>query len=249
MKTKIRAGIVLGTFLFLLPGCAQIPDLTQEQSRLVAEYAAGMLMKYDKNSDSRLMTDEEMAAYEVKQAEKAKKQEEALAAEQARLAAKEGKKNQSKNEEQTEQSDSGQQEAGFASIAEFLQIEGLDVQYDGYEVTDTYPKDDLSLSVTATQGKSLVILRFRVTNTAQQDISADIMSKGLRCSVQVNGDQTFRALTTMLVNDFSTYSDTIPQGETVDTVMVLQLPSEQCESINEMVMTIKSADGSMTLGL
>ena len=40
----------------LVTGCgAVVPDLTQEETDLISEYAVGVLLKYDKNHGSRLV--------------------------------------------------------------------------------------------------------------------------------------------------------------------------------------------------
>ena len=50
-----------------LTGCGFIPELptlTEQQEKLITEYAAGLLLKYDNSYDSGLMTDEALAKAE-----------------------------------------------------------------------------------------------------------------------------------------------------------------------------------------
>ena len=43
------------TASLLMTGCGAMPDLTQEETELISEYAVGVLLKYDKSHGSRLV--------------------------------------------------------------------------------------------------------------------------------------------------------------------------------------------------
>ena len=48
--------LVCGLMVALLTaGCGEMPDLTQEETDLIAEYAAGILLKYDRDQVNRLV--------------------------------------------------------------------------------------------------------------------------------------------------------------------------------------------------
>ena len=52
---KSMISLAVATAMISLVGCGnQIPDMTQEQQALVVEYAAGEILKYDKNYSSKL---------------------------------------------------------------------------------------------------------------------------------------------------------------------------------------------------
>jgi uncharacterized protein YceK len=52
-----RTGIFLCSVAaaVLMTGCGAMPDLTQEETDLISEYAVGVLLKYDANNSSRLV--------------------------------------------------------------------------------------------------------------------------------------------------------------------------------------------------
>lgn len=50
------------TASLLMTGCGAMPDLTQEETELISEYAVGVLLKYDKSHGSRLV---DTSAYEI----------------------------------------------------------------------------------------------------------------------------------------------------------------------------------------
>ena len=54
-KTAILlTGLILSATL-LFAGCADYPDLTEEENEMVSEYAVSLLLKYDKDNHSRLV--------------------------------------------------------------------------------------------------------------------------------------------------------------------------------------------------
>ena len=60
---KIKILGLLAMSAVMLTGCVDaMPDMTTEQSDIVAEYAAGLLLKYSPNYNYRLVSDEELAA-------------------------------------------------------------------------------------------------------------------------------------------------------------------------------------------
>ena len=73
MKKGKRLGIVLLTAASLLlsacgasiPSIPTIPEMTEEESAQVVEYAAGLLLKYDTNYHSRLVESPEQEEAEV----------------------------------------------------------------------------------------------------------------------------------------------------------------------------------------
>ena len=66
MKKRMRTSLTaLLTASLLMGGCAfddQIPDLSDEEMKMVEEYAAHLLLKYDENYKAAVLSDEAMQA-------------------------------------------------------------------------------------------------------------------------------------------------------------------------------------------
>ena len=62
MKKSIISLLTVTLTAITLSGCAlaPVPDMTEEQEKLVAEYAAGLLLKYDQSYDNQIMTPEQL---------------------------------------------------------------------------------------------------------------------------------------------------------------------------------------------
>ena len=56
-KRRLLAGLI-ACGIFVTTGCGQVIDLTDEENHLIAEYAAELLLKYDRNYDTRYNPDE-----------------------------------------------------------------------------------------------------------------------------------------------------------------------------------------------
>ena len=56
---KVISYLMIGICCFMLCGCTKYPNMKQEDYDLVAEYAAGLLLKYSESSDNRLMSIDE----------------------------------------------------------------------------------------------------------------------------------------------------------------------------------------------
>ena len=68
------------TAAILMTGCGSVmPDLTEEETEIISEYAAGVLLKYDRVHGGRLMSE---AEYEMEENKKAEREAAASAAEQ-----------------------------------------------------------------------------------------------------------------------------------------------------------------------
>lgn len=226
-----------GTFLcgimaaVLLAGCSSpMPDLTPEESDLISEYAVGILLKHDKNYGNRLV---DTSAYE----DVVEEPEEELPEEEV---------------EQTPEDsaddmgavDAGQSEETVVSpttVQDYYGIDGIEFQYLGHELTQSYPStgndEEMFFSMDATAGEQLLVLKFSATNISSAEQNLNMMDKGVRCLVSINGEPSQRALTTMLLNDMQTYSDIMPAGSGTELVVVVEIPqSVSVESIN-LVLT------------
>ena len=236
-----------GTFLcgilatVLLTGCTSpMPDLTQEESDLISEYAVGVLLKHDKYYGNRLV---DTSAYE----DVVEEPEEELP---------EGEAEQTPEDlvDDTETADAGQSGEAVVSpstVQDYYDIEGIEFQYLGYELTQNYPstgdEENLFFSMNATEGEQLLVLKFLSTNVSFEERNLNMMDKGVRFLVSVNGEPSQRALTTMLLNDMQTYSDIMSAGFSIELVIVAEIPqSVSVESIN-LIMTGNGENATLEL--
>ena len=143
----------------LMTGCGSaMPDLTQEETDIISEYAVGVLLKYDKYHSGRLV---DTSAYET--AEENTEEETETLPEEEQPAAEESAEAAGTADEPEEA------EAASATIEGYYGIPDFTFRYAGYDLTQSYPDgtegEDLFFSMDATPGMELLVLHFTAANT------------------------------------------------------------------------------------
>lgn len=224
-----------------LSGCGNaVTYMTSEQSEMIGEYAATILLKYDANHKSRLVdlsTIEEES--EVVEPEKEVQEE------------KETEKNTTPVIEK-EQNGAGTLPMGtvqdMANICELP--EGIEVTYKEFELLQSYSEEGNDyFALEASEGKELLLLSFDLKNVSGENQDVDVLSQNVKIKVTVNGDYSEYALTTMLMNDFSTYKDVIVADETEEVVLVIEVDDSMVEDIHSITLNLKNASNSQTISL
>ena len=213
------------TAAILMTGCGSVmPDLTEEETEIISEYAAGVLLKYDRVHGGRLMSE---AEYEMEENKKAEREAAASAAEQ-----------QNEEENAAEESVASDTEVVDVSqdaevvvpstIEEYYDIQDITFQYTGYELTDSYPsdseEDNVFFAMDATEGMQLLVLKFTATNVSSADQTLDMIGYGVRFKVSVNGGSGENVLSTMLLNDMQNYKGVISAGTGTELVSIVEVP-------------------------
>ena len=209
----------------LMTGCgAAMPDLTQEETDLISEYAVGVLLKYDKNHSSRLV--------DIKDYEETVPEEEQNESEEEQTPEVDQESTAETSADDTEVVDVSQDEevaAVPATIEEYYGIQGFTFLYGGYELAQSYPSgtesEDLFFTMDATPGTQLLVLQFTAANTTAADQTLNMLGYGARFRVSVNGEASQGALATMLLNDMQTYDDVVPAGGSVELVSIIEVPT------------------------
>lgn len=223
----------------LTAGCGEMPELTQEETELIAEYAAGILLKYDSGQSNRLV---DTSGYdeEIEEEESAPESEEP--------------EEEPELEEVTTVVDVSQDEEtepAVSSVEEYYGVPNVMITYTGYEVTDSYPpsseEDDLVFSMDASAGTQLLVLKFNAQNLSGEDQSLNMLGYGARFRVSVNGESSKGALATMLVNDMQTYNDVISASSSVELVSIVEIP--QGTNVGSIDFILRGGEQDATLNL
>lgn len=236
MKNKKIAMLCMTVMLALgLTGCAenQIPDMTDEQMQEIGEYVGITLIKYDASHRSRLveLSDEDEPFVPEPTAEPQKP----------------AGMDPVEDTPVIDMTDKGESDAPVESVLEFA--EGMTLTYTGQEVCDYYPKADADsyLSINAAEGKKLLILNFNLSNHSAQAQDVDLLSSPAKFKIKVNGSNTKWALTTMLDNDLSTYVGTLPANQSVEVVLIIEVPNETATSISTIELKVENESASSTI--
>lgn len=223
----------------MLSGCIipTLPEMTEEQEKLITEYAAGLLLKYDTAGGRGLMTDEQLEEAEKEETLRKEREENSKKLAEEYLA-KTAEAEKHKKEEKAKEKDKNKNEANSSEstspsnfniksseIGSFLGLEdGLKVSYTGLEKMSTYPNDGGSnvFAVDAAQGSELVVVHINILNDSGNDISLDMFKQDYIYQLELSDGQRIDNSRTLLLNDFSMYKDTIASGEQTDTILIFE---------------------------
>lgn len=252
MKRKIATLLCLCASL-ALTGCSLVdyPELTEEETNLVTEYAAGLVLKYDTSiSSGSLLKDSDLEKEEAKEAERRAKEEAYKAAAEKYLA------NSSKAKSESDSSSSEQ-----AAVAEtapevsnpssFYGMDEFQVSYTGYSLTESYPedgRDDFFMALDATDGNQLCVVKFNVVNTSAEEADFDMFSKNGSFYIVIDGNNKVYSQPTLLLDDMSTYKGKLAPGEYNEMVLIFEVP-DGTTSIGSMSLTMKNGDSKGTMKL
>ena len=243
---NIVCGALLCTMMLSMTACGnEIPNLTEEESQRVGEYAAVTLLKYDANNRSRLVDPEMVIAKLEKEAAKE------AAREAAKAAQEEAKAEETGSTGTTEETMPTAQEDITASMEDFFCLpEGVSIAYEDYMVADSYPEDEAEyFALDASAGKKLLVLRFRLTNGTEQEEKIDLLNTNSRYIITVNDSIRANALTTMLPNDMSTYAETLEPGQDQELVLLLEVNEDVADAVQAIALRLKNASNEYTIQL
>ena len=256
---RIKALGLLAASMLLLTGCIDsMPDLTDEQTEMISEYSARLLLKYSSTYNYRLADDRVLAEAVLQESLMEESQEESsetLDTENNESESATDTQSAEESQEQSEMQTDESEQAGVevlttdeADIAQLLGIDGVAIKYQSFEICDAYPKDSTAFSVTAAQGKKLLVVHFDIESATNESAECDIFNHNLSIRMNVN-DKSVKARNTLLPDDISSYIDTIPAGEVREVVAVAEIDDMTDADIETFTMRISSSDGSFDIQL
>lgn len=238
----MKKGKLIGVLLIttcMLTGCADnMPELTEEQSELIAEYAADLLLKYSPNYQYKIADEEELMEAETEETTQTETQEQPETEEV-------GTETQEQTGEEQSQEENDMEKASEFNLASIFDLENITIYYQSFEVADSYPSggSESGFSVNAPQNQKLLILHFDVENTGTEPINCDLLEKVNKVRVNVNDMGYREALSTLLPNDFTTYMEEIPAGEKRDIVVAVSIGEDMAqEDITSLITRVVSGN-------
>ncbi len=253
---KLKILGLLAMSAVMLTGCVDsMPDMTTEQSDMVAEYAAGLLLKYSPNYDYRLVSDAQLAAAIVQENDLEETTTEAVTVQESQEEIPEEKiqEQSGAREEETEQNTESEEQIvqggldADTDLAVELGIEdGISLRYQSFEICDSYPQNTTGFSgIDAAEGRKLIVLHFDLENTSDDDVECNLYDHALQLRVNIN--QTFSAGAQempMLPDDMVSFAETIEAGKKADVVAVAEIEELSDNDITNLTLQISSANGN-----
>lgn len=251
MKKK-TAILCSGVLALMVMGCgAQIPDLTDEETEIISEYAAGVLMKYDKDNGSRLVdltTVEEIADIPEEETEESQTQSEEATDNEADA---ENGWDETAQVNDAVVVDNTDAAAKPETLEEYYGIENFTFSYEGCELVSSYPEaadgEETYFAMNPTEGMQLLVMKFSARNQSGNEQTLNMRDYGVKLKVSVNGASDIHMLTTMLLNDVQTFDGQVAAGEEAKLVGVVEVLENT--SVDSLTLIMKGGEGNCTLEL
>ena len=239
MKHKQIALIISILTMCLLTGCGtKVIELTATEQAVISEYAADAILEYCGIRRHKIID-------ELVQQESKEENADDTIMEEILEKLPEEKEPENEIQVHIPEQDTVSGNANI-TIEDFFGIEGVQIVYKDYSVVKNFPEDsaeDFYLSMGATEGNSLLVLKFDVINQTGGDYQADMLSYNMNFKIGVNGGAKRWALSTMLLNDLATYCDVIPAGEAIELVLIVEIP--EATNVETISLMMKNGDNSI----
>ena len=257
-KRRLLAGLI-ACGIFVTTGCGQVIDLTDEENHLIAEYAAELLLKYDRNYDTRYNPDEledttetmtetdattEATTEVVSTTEAATTEQDAPADGQTTQA-------QPVTDEAVKEDIGATVDSDF-DIAAFVGESRISVRYAYYMVVDSYPsydQDGMYIEVQAPEGYKLLVLKFEVENKTNEEQAVDLYNKDVNYNIVVDNSRTTKQMLTILADDLYTYDNTIQASSREEAVLLYTVSDSVANKWTDLKLQIKYGGTSAVLQL
>ncbi len=267
----MKKGKLLGMTVMvalLLTGCVDnMPDMTEEQSELVAEYAAGLLLKYSPNYEYGLADDEALMEEEttveetqtvgeessVEESSESTKVEETEPVTEIEIHVGEEKTEPDvlyipiNNTEKVELKENPYE----VELAEVINATDMGVRYTYYELCGEYPSGsaDSGFTVQPQEGKQLLVIHFEIENKAEETLACDLFDSGIRIKVNLNDKGFKKTMSTLLMNDITTYIEEIKVGANKDVVAVMEVDITSEKEITSLNLLMECGENRSALKL
>ena len=240
MKKRILlAGLSL--MLCMLAGCLEATPLNDAEMDAAAEYAASLLLKYDKRYETPLYYAEER---------------------EVRLTPTPTPTPKPKNPTATptpvaeSSNPSGNNAAGGASAAtpvptatpvplynqaettkqltQLIAVEDITISCNGCELMESVVSNNY-FSLQAKEGRQYAVVSFTLTNNSNRDINFDASGKGLEYSIDVNTKDKSRVSLSLLENDLQYMEILVPASGSAEAVLVFEIADTEINTLHLII--------------
>lgn len=244
MPRKIIYCFMLILCSSMLLGCNRVIDLTEEETSLIAEYTAELLLKYDRNYTDRI-DDGESALLELQETSS-----EEILQEDTQTTTEE--KNAEVMREDSSVKETEVSISNEENLAKVAEIEGIAINYKDYLITNQYPATDGQgdfIYLDAAEGYQLLVLRFKVANVTDEPIAVSLLDKEIDYRVVCNGGVAAKPMLTILLNDLVTLETTVNPSKEQEAVLVFQVAKDMESNLNsiEFKMSYNAIENSITI--
>lgn len=220
----------------MLTGCAQLVDLTDNESDVLAEYMAGTMLKYDSNYKEALIYPEETI-----------ENEDISETDNIMHVSTDNKTvDQSQTPEYTKVTQklpANTQNITLVSAAEvFKDIlkNHFSVTYQGYKTYGSYVDENDLYAIEAAKGNKIVAFQFNIKNVTNKQQKLALLNKKISYQLVDKDNNVYYPSMTLLNNDIQYINVRVNAGKTKKAVILFELPKNA--DVSKMMLSLAYED-------
>lgn len=237
IKLKRLLIILISILAFSLTGCIKKYPLTETDTNVVAEYMAGLLLKYDKNYSASLPGYHELdettdtGSIEYDEADTVKLSDD--------------DKDESSKDRIDKASNS---ETVEYVLSEVMNVPDFDIQYVGYRFADTLPEDKTNrvFSIDAKEGYQFLVVDFSVENKTDTDRIFNLDNPNITYQLDIDKGAPYKPQTVLLENNLIFIKNiNIKAGEKTSAILAFEVPKDK--DMKEIVLNISGNEKTKSI--
>lgn len=243
MAKKVSFFMLLILCVSMLIGCGKVIDLTDEETRLIAEYAATSLLKYDLNYTDRI-AEGDREALEKSETEHLKTEQITENSEELTEEVTTGESSFKDKEDSEKTSEEAEVET-VTDLADLFGVDGLSVAYKDYLIAKQYPaknKEGELIYLNASEGYELLVVQFQLKNTIEEPVEASFLDKEIDYKLLCNGNKAAKPMLTILLDDLTTLEVVLDPSEESEAVLVFQIAEDMKEKLQTIELNVHYND-------
>ncbi len=220
MKKRLLILILTILCMAAFTGCAKVIELDAQQNDIVAEYAAGVLIR---NSYSyKLKYPQELLTEKPTEGET----ESGTASEEATTGP----------EEETKPGQNSQ-------LAKALGIDPVEITYSSYKIVDEYPDDpEAILTFSPQKGCKFVVLEFVLHNPTEEAVTLSTAERGIIMKAEINGSR-YNNYANLMLNDITNLKNIVVEpGKDYEGIVVFMAEEKDVSKIDSFTLLMKIKD-------
>jgi len=241
---KRIAAMCLALFLVVaLCGCGKDIKPDDQENDKMAEYIAGVMLKYSREN----ISDYQKLRNDLAQ------QETSGGGQNNNQKPSSGQNNETNSNSNNGSSNGSSSNSGqgdnvihapvadvMGTMAKDLGLEGMTVSYSSYSMGNSYSPDGL-FSVTANSGCKVFAFEFAIKNENDSDAEVDTSSSSIKFKLDIGGKKIIQS-SSLLLNDMTNLRDVkIKAKDTYKAVVIFQVPLSDSENISDMSVYVYSS--------
>ncbi len=230
-----------------LTGCAQLIDVNDQESDVLAEYMAGTMLRHANNYDEALIYPETTESTES--AETAESTDAAKTTDISDPINNTIEDTSAETADITSTLDDSQNgnTVNLESIFNGILKDKFGIAYTDYKFYNSYPDENEFFTLETTKDKKLLAVSFNVKNITKKSETLDLKDFNLIYQLTDNEDTVYNPMMTLLNNDIQYIDFKIAAGKTQKAVILFNVPKDI--DVSNMKLTITYKDKTTLLDL